>query len=1010
MPSVSRRNFLKILGASSAVGAAGCADNVTETIFPNVKGDTETIPGVAAWFRSTCDECSSGCGIEVRTRDGRAVKIEGNPNHPVNRGGLCALGHSALQGHYDPDRVRQPLLRDASNGTFKPITWDEAYQKISDRLSGTGAKKRLFLSGETSGALAELSAEFCNVFSCERATFDLLQPVALAKASEMTFGIYGIPAYSIDKAEVVVNFGADFLETWVSPCEYARDWATTRKSERPARVVQIEPRLSLTGANADMWLAADPGSEIQIALFLLKSALDSGRGANLRDDLRESARALVAKVSVDSAASASGVSKEKILLVANYLLNAKSTLVLAGGAAAASSDPLPLFIVVNLLNMALGNLGTTVNIAERRVPRSSVADMLKAIEAMQSDAVELVFIHRTNPAFSLPSSYGFSEALKRVPLTVSLSSHLDETTSLADLVLPINSPLESWGDSNPTPGVHSLLQPAMSALWDTRMTGDIILQISAMAAKGKVADGAANFEEYLKSRWSKLYSSLSRDSSQAESGDNFAAFWRKSVERGGYFAAPTTEVIPGSKVTVDTASFGAKFASATFDAKDVVSDRSLILMPFPAVKSFDGRAANRPWMMEVPDPMSQTVWDAWAEIHPKTAHRLGLAKGDLVTLRNFYGEVNVPIYLTDHVHHDVVAVPMGYGHTAGGRYAQQIQGANVLTLLPPVKSGSAAGASGAVPLLSTRVTVLRGPGRAELVNVMGSDSQLGRELARTTMISGAAVNHDSDHHDSSHGHAAHGGHGDHGEVKQMYHQREHPLFRWGMAVDLSACTGCSACVVACYSENNIPVVGKDAQSKGREMSWLRIERYFDPVKGEDGAQEFQVSFLPMMCQHCGNAPCEPVCPVFATYHNDEGLNAMVYNRCVGTRYCSNNCSYKVRRFNWYEYDLPEPMKLMLNPDVTKRSVGVMEKCTFCVQRISEAKDHAKDEGRMVRDGEVQPACVQSCPTQALAFGNLNDPESKVSKLAAGDRAYKVLDHHLNTQPAISYMNRVRYEA
>ncbi|MCI5064742.1 4Fe-4S dicluster domain-containing protein, partial [bacterium] len=318
----------------------------------------------------------------------------------------------------------------------------------------------------------------------------------------------------------------------------------------------------------------------------------------------------------------------------------------------------------------------------------------------------------------------------------------------------------------------------------------------------------------------------------------------------------------------------------------------------------------------------------------------------------------------------------------------------------------------------------------ELVVAQGSDSQKGRALARTTVKDRS--HHDEHHGDQSGGHQS-GGHGGeehhadghheggHHEPKQMYEQRKHPMYEWVLGVDLASCTGCSACVTACYAENNIPTVGKEVFHQGREMSWLRIDRYFDekPESGghhgshgdheEHSAEEFTVSFMPMMCQHCNNAPCEPVCPVYATYHNEEGLNVMVYNRCVGTRYCSNNCSYKVRRFNWFEFEWPEPMNLQVNPDVTKRSAGVMEKCTFCVQRIKESQDQAKDAGRVVADGEVQPACVQSCPTQALAFGNRNDPESKVSKWSKDPRSYKVLDHHLNTQPSVVYLENVKYK-
>jgi molybdopterin-containing oxidoreductase family iron-sulfur binding subunit len=365
-----------------------------------------------------------------------------------------------------------------------------------------------------------------------------------------------------------------------------------------------------------------------------------------------------------------------------------------------------------------------------------------------------------------------------------------------------------------------------------------------------------------------------------------------------------------------------------------------------------------------------------------------------------------------------VAVPIGQGHSAYGRFAKSAAegSGSVYSLL----SKELAKDADALVFTGGQVSVKRALGDGNLVTVQEFASQENRELARTTMLvagtAGAAAHaHGHDEHGSAHGVAHGGGHDNghssaHHEPKQMYEQREHPLYQWGLAVDLAACTGCSACVVACSAENNIPVVGKKVVSQGREMAWIRIERYYDSIHTEDGGEELKVSFLPMMCQHCQNAPCEPVCPVYATYHNEEGMNAMIYNRCVGTRYCSNNCSYKVRRFNWFQYEWPELLDWQVNPDVTKRTVGIMEKCTFCVQRIAEAKDVAKDLGRLVEDGDVTPACVQTCPTQALTFGNLKDPNSRVSKVAKSERAYKVLDHHLNTQPSVSYLNDIRYKA
>ncbi|MBN8548642.1 MAG: molybdopterin-dependent oxidoreductase [Deltaproteobacteria bacterium] len=999
---LSRRNFLKILGASSAVGAAGCATDQAQNVLPFVKGDPDQIPGVAVWFRSTCQECSAGCGIQVRTREGRAVKIEGNPEHPVNQGGLCGLGQSALQSLYDPDRVRQPLVREMTAGfdpVFKPISWDDAYARIASALKD-GSKRKAFITGEQSGTLQNLTEDWCKAFNTEQVSFDMLQPVALARASELVYGTYGIPNFSFDKAEVLVNFGADFLETWVSPCEYALGWAKGRKAKKRLKVYHVEPRLSLTGANADLWIPNKPGSEARVALAVLKVLLDSDRGANVRDDIKDSMRAAVKGVRIEDVAHESGIPAEKILLMANDLQEAGSSLVIAGGAAAATEDQLPLQVAVAFINLVLANVGKTINLNAMRKPNTSAAKLAALIDAMNKGEIGAVFMHGTNPQFNFPLSNGFRYAIEKVRagdpdpknpkmgLIVSFSSSLDESAKLADLILPSHHFLESWGDDQSLPGAYGLVQPVMRPVFDTRSLGDMLLQLSALAGATSVGGGAKDFEGYLKESWKKVHASVG-------AREDFNSFWLAAVEHGGYFQ-PVRES-GGVKVSVNSEALKIKFDDATFATPKVGHD-AVVLMPYPSVKAFDGRAANRPWMQELPDPITRAVWDSWAEVHPKTASQFDLMDGDVVTIRNMNGEINVPVYLTEYVHPGVVAVPLGQGHQGFGRFAKTVGAGNVVDLLPQVNANS----TGNVALLSTKVDLIRGRGRGNLVTTQGSDSQHGRELARTSFAAAttAAAAHDSH---EAHGDAHHGAHAGHAEPKQMYEQREHPLYRWGMAIDLDACTGCGACVVACYAENNIAVVGKAACSYGREMSWLRIDRYY-----EGQAEELQVSFQPMLCQHCNSAPCEPVCPVYATYHNEEGLNAMIYNRCVGTRYCSNNCPYKVRRFNFFEYDVPEPLNWQLNPDVTKRGMGIMEKCTFCVQRINEAKDHAKDEGRLVRDGDVQPACVQGCPTKALTFGNLNDKDSEVSKRAASSRAYKVLDHHINTQPAINYLERVKY--
>ncbi|MCB0311257.1 MAG: 4Fe-4S dicluster domain-containing protein, partial [Bdellovibrionales bacterium] len=710
----------------------------------------------------------------------------------------------------------------------------------------------------------------------------------------------------------------------------------------------------------------------------------------LTPDLRERIKNLVRDVKLSEVSERSGLGSEKILLIAHYLSDAKRSLVIAGGTAASSEQALPLMAVCNLINLVLGNVGKTITLKGMVKPKTSIAKLKKLCDQMQAaefGKYGIVFVDSANPAYTLPGSLGFKYAIKKAELIVSFSSHLDETAQLADLILPSHVSLEDWGFVQIQASGYGLLQPTMKPVFDTRSFGDSLIQIAKRTKSEGL--GADSYQAYVKKGWQNLFASLNLSVSERAAG--FDRFWMQSLEQGGYFKSPTNEALPD--LTTNVSVFKLDFSAPKF-AHEEADRHDPIVMPFSSVKSFDGRAANRPWMQELPDPITTIVWDAWAEIHPTTAKTRGIKQGDMVTVRNYYGEINVPAYLTEFVHPEVIAVPLGQGHEAYGRYAKQVGGANVLELLPAAVSEETEG----LALLSTRAVLKRGRVKGDLVVTQGSNSQFDRGIAQTVAIGGA-----------THAASAHATHGDahgHGhEPKQMYTQREHPLYEWALAVDLAACTGCAACVVACSAENNIPSVGKKVCSEGREMSWLRIERYY-----EGTAEELKVSFIPMMCQHCNNAPCEPVCPVYATYHNEEGMNVMVYNRCVGTRYCSNNCSYKVRRYNWYEYKAPEPLTWQYNPDVTVRSVGVMEKCTFCVQRIIETKDRAKDLGRPVEDGEVQPACVQSCPTRALTFGNMKDHTSQVYKLAHSERAYKVLDHHINTQPAVTYLRDLRYKA
>ncbi|HUJ75775.1 MAG TPA: molybdopterin dinucleotide binding domain-containing protein, partial [bacterium] len=606
-----------------------------------------------------------------------------------------------------------------------------------------------------------------------------------------------------------------------------------------------------------------------------------------------------------------------------------------------------------------------------------------------------------NPAYSLPPSTKVAEALSKVDFIVSLSPAQDETTKVSHLVLPGQSALERWGDAMPQRGVYSLQQPVMAPIYPVKSAEDTLLAVAAALGVGQFK-ATPTYRDYLRGAWQQVQKEVG-------AGGDFDSFWRDSLRRGGVFK----QVSFAGGVRLN----GEALSGLAPEPK--LEGEGMVLLATASLRHRDGRGASNPWLQEIPDPVSQVVWDSWAEINPRVAEKMGIGHGDLVRLTSPHGSVEVAAYLHYGVHDDAIAIPLGQGHSGSGRNADGF-GVNVLSLLPPAFDR----VSGQLAYLSTRVKVERtsaalqpsgfaytltkrsderGPGLPKfLPENDGSPRQLGRGIIQTMTVDEVKEGHEPEREEAL-------------TTEDFYPPREkntpgyHNPYRFAMTVDNDRCTGCSACVAACYAENNIAVVGRERNGLGREMSWIRIERFW---AGE--GDSFRVLMQPMFCQQCSNAGCEPVCPVYATYHNPDGLNAQVYNRCVGTRYCSNNCSYKVRRFNWFTYEWEAPLHLQLNPDVTVRSKGVMEKCTLCVQRIQRAKMHAESEQRIVREGEITPACVQTCPTHALTFGNLADPNSAVSKKALrGEHAkervrqYEVLQETRN-MPAMTYLRKVTF--
>ncbi len=990
---IQRRDFLKVLGVGGvSAGLVGCSTQTAEKLLPYVVPPEDITPGVATWYTTVCGECAAECGMWVRTREGRTVKVEGNPNHPVSAGALCARGHSSIQGLYTADRFPGAMVR--RNGSLEPISWDEAEALLADQLQGAGGNV-LLISGTAGPTLTDLMDGFISAVGGRRVEHDGLSEAPLREATRIAFGRDVVPHYDLEGARFVVSFGADFLETWVSPVAYTRAFARMSGEDQgqKGRFVFVGPRLSLTGQNADEWVPIRSGAEAAVALGMAAVLVERGADAGPY-------ASILRAYDPATAAQSSGVEVETIRDLADRFVADGPSVAVGPGVAGHHRAATAANLAVHILNAVAGNIGRTVRLATTTASAAArpYGEMEAAIGSMAGGNVGVVLVHDANPAFTLPPTSGFVEAFGSVPFKVSFASEPDETTALADLILPNRHFLEAWGDSSPRPGVYAVRQPTMQPVphFETKQTGDVLLAVAARMGR---PFGPATTYDHLRARWQDLHG-------LAGASDDFEAWW-KGVLRVG----TVTVGAPGTEAPV---LLREPDVALTFDAPALDGDGEFALVVYPSSRFGDGRQSGRPWMLELPDPVSKLTWHSWVEIHPDAAERLGVRDGDIVRVTSPHGELEIPVWTYPGIRDDTVAIAMGGGRRNAGRYGTA-QGANPLVLLPAVAEQP----SGALVYLATHVSIEATGARHRLATIAGADTQHERNIAPAVALADL-------------GHAEAGGEGDHGlsEMQLMggvvpvetdggstayplpgsqygeYGLPDTP--RWGMAIDLDKCTGCSACVVACQSENNVPWVGEDQVTMGRDIAWIRVERYYETVDAHH-AGPVDIRHLPMMCQHCGNAPCEPVCPVFAAYHTPEGMNGQIYNRCVGTRYCANNCPYKVRVFNWYSYsDVPEPMNWAFNPDVTVRENGVMEKCSLCVQRIRGAQNQARLEGRTVHDGEIVTACQQSCPAEAIVFGNLRDPESAASQKVANERTYRVLDELLNTQPGVNYMKKVTF--
>lgn len=1000
----NRRDFLKFFGFSvTAVALAACYRTNVRHAVPYLVKPEDVTPGVANYYSSTCGTCSTGCGVEVKVREGRPIKVDGSPRSPISQGGLCAAGQAGILSLYDTERLANPV-----KGSKEYADWSkldaEIIQSLND-ISKAGQGILILSDSINSPSTLKAIADFKTKFTtAEHVTFDAISYSGIITANEKDFGKAAIPSYRFGNAEVIVSFGADFLGTWISPVEYTKDYSKNRiptEEKAMSLHIQFESSLSLTGTNADY-------------RFPMKASMDARYIATLYNYIASKTGGSEIAVPQNSELAGNAIKKAGEALLA---AKGKSLVI-------SSSNDMRTQCLVNGINMMLENYGKTIDIANHSNQYKGVdSKVAAALADLNSGKHAAVIFYGTNPVYH-HNKESWETAIKKAKLSVSFAQTADETASLCGYIMPDNHYLESWGDSEPKAGLFQFTQPTISNVFNTRQAQLSLLSWADALPKVET-DPNANKGILSQKFTTSLYYSYIKANWAEKLGNTEEAF-RKCLHDGVWTATADAEAkVPAYSGDVKSL---ADFVNASGKGNGI----DLVL--YKPVGVGDGAHGNNPWLHEMPDPVSKVCWDNYVAIPKSLAVANGIEENDTVTLtvgKNTFS--NVPCIIQPGQANGTISVALGYGRTAAGK----VGGSRA-------KAADSVGFSvyPVVGLLEgnrnytiSDVKLSKGEGRYTLAQTQTHHSIEGRDLIREATYSEWKKKKNAGNDKPK------------TEVFTIWEQRDYlkdgsPNHRWAMAIDLNACTGCSACVVSCSIENNVPVVGREEIRLRREMHWIRLDRYYafanhskevtgnyisrekeigmlDAKEGSKGNYEHwenvHVVHQPMLCQHCSQAPCESVCPVLATTHSSEGLNQMTYNRCIGTKYCGNNCPYKVRRFNWFRYNdndkfdfhFNNPLgKMVINPDVTVRTRGVMEKCSFCVQRLQEGKLKAKREGKSPMEVKVETACQRACPANAIVFGDLHNPDSEISKLYKNERGFGVLEE-LNVQSSIRYMTKIR---